>query len=227
VRYELYLRPGDDSAAGAPLPWEVVQDALALAGVQTAQGLPAELEASQGRLRLEAFHRPAAAQPPPAAPPAEAPPAALPQPASPPAARPLLDGLNASFPLGLQDAQGDRAVAVVLLTAEQLGWVVFDPQLGRLVTKADHERILSSWRRAYEFHLGVVGAAELGAGAPAPSRPERGTSSAKLKLILWIALGLIVASFIFRACFDSWIERQWNPPVPGQIEPMEPGQAPG
>ncbi len=204
MRYELYLRAGDEPAPGAPLSWDATREALALAGVDAAQGLPVELDLGQGRLRLEAY-RPA------------------PEGSAPPAGDPPLAGLNASFPLGLVDAEGDRAVAVVLRVADQLGAVVFDPQLGRLVTRGDHERILTAWRRSYDFHLGVVGAAALGAGAPAPARPERSPASARLKLVLWLALGVLVAGFFLRACFDRWMDRQWSPPVPGQVEPMAPG----
>jgi hypothetical protein len=217
VRYELYLRTGEDVAARGALSWDAVRDALALAGVETTQGLPAELDLGQGRLRFEAYRRTLEGGPAGRAPTGE-----VPATETPAGEAPALDGLNASFPLGLQDSQGDRATAAVLRVAEQLGWVMFDPQLGCLVTKADHGRILTAWRRAYEFHLGVVGAAELGAGAPAPAQPERGGLSSKFKLVLWLALGLVMASFLFRACFDRWMERQWDPPVPGQVESMAP-----
>jgi hypothetical protein len=74
--------------------------------------------------------------------------------------------LNFSFPLGLPEAQGERAVALALAAAEALQASAFDPQLGRLVTKADHTEIISNWRRTYDFQLGVVGASALPPGQP-------------------------------------------------------------
>lgn len=181
-----------------------MRQALTLAGLPAEREPPVEFDLGQGALRVEPFLWPDA-----------------------PAEAGELDGLNLSFPLGLPDAQGDRAVAAALAAAHELGAQVFDPQLGRLVGKLEHEEILRNWRRSYDFQLGVVGALELGPGAPSPARPETSGLATKTKIILSVAGAILLLSFMLRSCFDRWMERQLNAPEPGQLEPMEAPPEPG
>lgn len=122
-------------------------------------------------------------------------------------------GIDFSFPLGLPDAEGDRAVQIVMNVKEELVASLFDPQLGSLVARADLERILHSWRETHAFHFSVAGTPDLGSGAPGTPRYSSGMP-ARIKLVLIMGIGIIAVVFIFRTCFNRWMERQMDPPPP-------------
>jgi hypothetical protein len=128
-------------------------------------------------------------------------------------------GVDFSFPLGLPDAEGDRAVQIIMNVKEELQANLFDPQLGSLVARADMERILHSWREAHAFHFGVAGTPGLGSGAPSTPRHSSGMPT-RIKLVLILGIGIIAAIFLFRTCFNRWMERQMDqpPPVAGPLE---------
>jgi hypothetical protein len=128
------------------------------------------------------------------------------------------DGIDFSFPLGLPDAEGDRAVQIVMNVKEELQASLFDPQLGSLVARADLERILQSWREAHAFHFGVAGTPDLGPGAP--STPQRSSGiPTRIKLVLILGIGILAAVFLFRTCFNRWMEKQMDPSPPIALDP--------
>ena len=131
------------------------------------------------------------------------------------------DGIDFSFPLGLPDAEGDRAVQIILNAKEELVANLFDPQLGSLVARADMERILQSWREAHAFHFGVAGTPGLGGGIPSSPHPSSGMPG-RIKLVLILGISILVAVFLFRTCFNRWMEKQMDPPPPvaGSLEDL-------
>ena len=129
------------------------------------------------------------------------------------------EGVDFSFPLGLPDAEGDRALQIIMNVKEELAASLFDPQLGSLVARSDTERILQSWKEAHAFHFGVAGTPGLGAGAPSDPHKTSGMPT-RIKLVLILGISIIVVIFLFRTCFNRWMEKQMNqpPPVEGPIE---------
>ena len=132
------------------------------------------------------------------------------------------DGVDFSFPLGLPDAEGDRALQIIINVKEELTANLFDPQLGSLVARSDLERILQSWKEAHAFHFGVAGTPGLGGGAPSAPQKSSGMPT-RIKLVLILGISILVAVFLFRTCFNRWMERQMDqpPPVEGPIENYE------
>jgi hypothetical protein len=127
-------------------------------------------------------------------------------------------GVDFSFPLGLPDAEGDRALQIIMNVKEELAATLFDPQLGSLVARSDLERILQSWREAHAFHFGVAGTPGLGGGTP--SAPDKSSGMpTRIKLVLILGIGILVAVFLFRTCFNRWMEKQMNPPPPMYLDP--------
>lgn len=128
-------------------------------------------------------------------------------------------GIDFSFPLGLPDAEGDRALQIIMNVKEELVATLFDPQLGSLVARSDLERILQAWREAHDFHFGVAGTPGLGAGAPSTPQKSSGMPT-RIKLVLILGIGILVAVFLFRTCFNRWMEKQMDqpPPVDGPLE---------
>ncbi len=120
-------------------------------------------------------------------------------------AAPLL-GINLSFPLGLPDAEGDTAVGRALAVASALGVSAYDPQLGSLVSDADHERIVSAWRQSHDFQFDVAGNTDLGSGAPTPAYHSRATIPSRYKLMAIIALAILLLIMMVRSCVERWIE---------------------
>ncbi len=190
MRYELYIRISQMSESADRLSLERALTALSAAGFGEPDALPAEMDLGQGRLVAEAFARESGGED--------------------------LDGINLSFPLGLEQAQGERAVTVVFALGRELGAEVFDPQLGSLVGASDHERIIGTWRRSYEFQSDVVGAVGLGHGAPAPLQEPRGLVPPRIKLVLFLGLVILVLVFMFRSCFANWMERQFAASLPSR-----------
>jgi hypothetical protein len=127
-------------------------------------------------------------------------------------------GIDFSFPLGLPDDEGDRAVQIVMNLKEELQANLFDPQLGSLVARADTERILNSWRQAHAYHFGVAGTPDLGSGAPSTPSHSSGMPT-RIKLVLILGVGILAVIFIFRTCFNRWMERQMDPPPPTALDP--------
>jgi hypothetical protein len=125
------------------------------------------------------------------------------------------DGIDFSLPLDMPDSEGDRAVQIIINVKEELAANLFDPQLGSLVTRADTERILQSWRETHAFHFGVTKTPGLGAGTPHPSygMPTR------IKLVLILGIGILASVFLFRTCFNHWMEKQMTPPPPITSDP--------
>jgi hypothetical protein len=132
------------------------------------------------------------------------------------------EGVDFSFPLGLPDAEGDRALQIIMNVKEELTATLFDPQLGSLVARSDLERILQAWREAHAFHFGVAGTPGLGAGAPSAPQKRSGMPT-RIKLVLILGISILVAVFLFRACFNRWMEKQMDqpPPVDGPLEDYE------
>jgi len=115
-------------------------------------------------------------------------------------------GINLFFPLGLPDAEGDTAVGRVLAVASALGVAAYDPQLGSLVSGADHERIVNAWRQSHDFQFDIAGNTDLGAGAPTPAYHSRTTIPSRYKLMAIIALAILLVIMMVRSCVERWIE---------------------
>ena len=175
---------------GADAPGpERIAEALSGQGLTSSEGVLGQIDLGQGVLRAEKY------------------------------ADGDAEGVDFSFPLGLPDAEGDRALQIIMNVKEELAANLFDPQLGSLVARSDLERILLSWREAHAFHFGVAGTPGLGAGAP--SAPQKSSSMpTRIKLVLILGISILVAVFLFRTCFNRWMEKQMNqpPPVEGPIE---------
>jgi len=160
-----------------------IQEVLAGQGLEPSEGVLGQVDLGQGVLRAEKY------------------------------ADGDAEGVDFSFPLGLPDAEGDRALQIIMNVKEELTATLFDPQLGSLVARSDLERILQSWREAHDFHFGVAGTPGLGGGGP--SAPDKSSGMpTRIKLVLILGIGILVAVFLFRACFNRWMEKQMNPPAP-------------
>lgn len=84
-------------------------------------------------------------------------------------------------------ARFDEAVRGWLEIAERKSMVVFDPQLGRTVGRADLGEILDCRARALAYALGVLGDAAVGVS---PAEPPR-------RLPVWVwGLGAIVLALV-------------------------------
>jgi hypothetical protein len=176
--------------ADPPSP-ERIQEVLAGQGLTPAEGVLGQIDLGQGVLRAEEYAD----------------------------GEGDAKGVDFSFPLGLPDAEGDRALQIIMNVKEELTANLFDPQLGSLVARADLERILQSWREAHAFHFGVAGTPGLGAGEPSAPQKSSGMP-ARIKLVLILGIFILVAVFLFRTCFNRWMEKQMDqpPPVDGPLE---------
>jgi hypothetical protein len=192
VHYELYLR----FESGRPR--DRIGEALARKGFAAQPACLGSLGLSQGELRADAF-RGSDWDQPPAIPTTEA-----------SAANENLPGINFSFPLGLPDEDGDRAIGVILDLAEELLGDLYDPQQGVSVRRHDRERVTLHWRQSHSFQMDVVGASDLGPGLPsAPPRPAHTT--ARIKALLVVSGLLLVLVLAFRSCMGCWLERAMVP----------------
>lgn len=195
MNYELYLRMPEGADR---LPAATAKSELLAAGFATFETWPAVLDLGQGKLTAEAYRREPAGDPD------------------------RLDGLNLGFAMGVDLAQGERAVALAFGLAAKLGAELFDPQLGQVVQASDHDRIARAWRRSWEFQAGVVGTAELGLGSPVPLDQGRSGFPPRLKVLLFLLAAFLVVVFLFRTCLSNWADRQ--APAVG-LPPVEPGQS--
>ncbi len=178
MRYELLIRPILDTTRFAP---EAVTEALAASDLGPEGALPAELDLGSGKVRVEGFERERTSP-------------------SDPGPDEGLDGLNLSFPMGLQADEGDRAVGLAFGLAQALGAQVYDPQVGELVKPSEHDRILATWRRSWAFQADIVGAPDLGSGDPGLPEPQRGIAGGRTGLALLIIFGLLMLVYLVRAC---------------------------
>ena len=162
---------------------ERIQKALAGQGLTPAEGVLGQIDLRQGILRAEKY------------------------------ADGDREGVDFSFPLGLPDSEGDRALQIIMNVKDELAANLYDPQLGSLVARSDLERILQAWREAHDFHFGVAGTPGLGAGAPSAPQKSSGMPT-RIKLVLILGISILVAVFLFRTRFNRWMEKQMNPPPP-------------
>jgi hypothetical protein len=198
VRYEIYLRMPEGSQ---PLVKEKAVEVLSKQGLETGGDALGKLDLGQGDLRAEAHTKSDwdAAE-------------------SSQETTDRLLGINFSFPLGLPDAEGDRAVQIILNAKEQLAASLFDPQLGTLVARADTERIIQSWRQSHEFHFSIAGTPGLGSSAPTTSHPSSGIPT-RIKIVLLLGICIVAAVFLLRNCLGRWMEKEMNPPAPIETNP--------
>jgi hypothetical protein len=185
------------------MPREKVRGALDKKGFVSREGTPALLSLGQGDLRAEEYLGSDWDRQPPAGPSG----AAAAQPAT------GCQGLNFSFPMGLSDAEGERAIGVVLDLSEEFVGNLYDPQLGTTVRRSDHERISMSWRQSHSFHFGVAGTPSLGSALPTEP-PQVSYTWGKIKILLVVAAVLLVGILIFRTCFSRWMEAALDAPSP-------------
>lgn len=186
MRYELLIRPILDTARFAP---EAVTEALKVADLGRDGALPAELDLGSGKVHVEGFARERPGQ--------------AGEGGTGDDGAGGLDGINFSFPMGLQAGEGDRAVGMAFGLSQALGAQVYDPQIGELVKPSDHDRILASWRRWWAFQADIVGAPDLGSGDPGLPEPQRGIAGGRTGLALLIIFGLLMLVYLVRACAAS------------------------
>ncbi|MBN2497022.1 MAG: hypothetical protein JXR96_20690 [Deltaproteobacteria bacterium] len=199
MRYELYLRL---DAENKRLDRSALLEQLAGAGFDTSRDLPARAELGRETLRVEAVS--ADEEPAP-----EAPADAGPQ------------RLAFSFPMSVPATEGERAIGIVMDVSEALGGELFDPQLGRLVRRADQDAICAAWRSSYEFHSGVSGSVSFQASPPVSSAPQDESFTSRYKWLIVLAIALFFGILLFRSCFKSWLDQAMVPPTPTSI-PAEP-----
>jgi hypothetical protein len=199
VRYELYLRFESDR------PRTRIGEALARTGfsvpTDSTSGL-GRLGLSRGELCADPFRGSDWDRP--------SPPPATTTPAGAGPAGENLPGINFSFPLGLPDEDGDRAIGVILDLAEELTGVLYDPQLGAPVRRHDRERVTLHWRQSHSFQMDVVGAPDLGPGLPSAPPPIARTTG-RIRALLVVAGILLVLVLALRSCVGCWLERAMVP----------------
>jgi hypothetical protein len=132
-----------------------------------------------------------------------------------------IDGINFSFPMGLPDAAGDRAIACVLAIKDAMVARLFDPQIGDLVSSGDHERIAQTWRQSHAFQFGVVGTPGLGGGPSLQSATKEGMPP-RFKIMIFVAVVFLLLFFMFRSCFKRWMDEQMDPPDPAAMDEPSP-----
>lgn len=187
MRYELLIRPIQAATRFAP---EAIREALAAAELGAEGVLPAEVDLGSGKVVVEGFEREGGGKDG----------HGHHQDKDDHAQEGAWEGLNLSFPMGLQSAEGDRAVGMAFGLAQALGAQVYDPQVGRVVTPSDHERILATWRRSWAFQADVVGAVDLGSGDPGQPEPAPGFLGGRTGLALTIIFFLLLLVYLVRAC---------------------------
>lgn len=188
MRYELYIRMPDFADR---LPPERAIAELGQAAFLPADSLPSELDLGQGKLLAEAFIHPDRAE-------------------QADQGETGLDGLNLGFDMGIDRAQGERAIGLAFDLADKLGAEVFDPQLSQMATRTDQDRIVSAWRQSYAFQAGVVGAVGMGGGDPIAIEAPPGLLNSQTKLILILGVVILVLVFVGRSCFSSWLDEKFD-----------------
>jgi hypothetical protein len=205
VRYELYirLREGQD-----PLDLAKVQEALGHAKFEPAEGMLGKRALEHGELTAVAFTgsswdkvEVAEGEDTPTE---------------------SLMGINFSFPLGLPDHEGERAIDRVMDVNDMLLTQMYDPQVGATVTRSDHDLISQAWRQSHEFHSGVAGTPGLGAGAPTFSVKTRPGIPTRYKIMAAIAGAILLVVLMVRQCFKKWLDTSMYP-EPYQEAPQDPG----
>ncbi|HUT99810.1 MAG TPA: hypothetical protein VM425_00055 [Myxococcota bacterium] len=191
IRYEIYLRTDENME---PLTEQRAVPALRAAGFEPVEGKLGQLDLGHGKLAA-AVYSGSDWDATPAEPPTTSDDRAIP-----------IEGINLSFPLGLPDAEGDTAVGRMLAVASALGVAAYDPQLGSLVSGADHERIVNAWRQSHDFQFDIAGNTDLGTGAPTPAYHSRTTIPSRYKLMAIIALAILLLIMMVRSCVERWIE---------------------
>jgi hypothetical protein len=207
VRYELYLRlrEGQD-----PLDPAKVQEALGHAKFEPAEGMLGRLTFDHGELQAVAFTGSTWER------------AEVEDDEDTPADS--LMGVNFSFPLGMPDHEGERAIDRVMDVNDMLLTQMYDPQVGRSVTRSDHDLISQAWRQSHEFHSGVAGTPGLGSGAPTFSYKTRPAIPTRYKIMAAIAGAILLVILMVRQCFKKWLDTSMYP-EPYQTAPKDAGPA--
>ncbi len=111
----------------------------------------------------------------------------------------FMQGLNLSIALGSSRLDADMAVSKVFELAQQLGSLVFDPQVGRQVNPSDHDMVLETWHRSAGFQADVVGSVVMGGDAPELSGYKDKPQS-RMGLYLLGIIVLLSVVYIARRC---------------------------
>ncbi len=110
-------------------------------------------------------------------------------------------GLDCTLPEGLTPEETRQFLELLFAAALAENMVLFDPQVGRIVTQADMEVVLAQWRRFNRYKLQTVGSEPsdlLTAGAYYPEYE----SPARPMTIFWLSVGLLflLGIFLVRFC---------------------------
>ena len=121
-------------------------------------------------------------------------------------------GLQLSFPLGLPDPEGERAIDTAFLLAGELEANLFDLQVATLVHPADRRRVVECWKNNYRIQVSLVGPESLGPGMP--SQPRQAPFLGWMKLVA-VVLGLIVLALAVQyaaceACVIEPFSKYWH-----------------
>jgi len=120
--------------------------------------------------------------------------------------------LQLSFPLGLPEREGERAVDAAFLLAGELKADLFDLQLSATILPGERRRVIECWKQNYRIQLGLVGPESLGQGMP--SRPAESPSVRWMK-VTGAVIGMILLAFALyyascKACVLDPISRMWH-----------------
>lgn len=94
-------------------------------------------------------------------------------------------GYDLDVPFGGAEPDFLAAVGVALSLADAGPLTVFDPQLGKIVSKASEDDIVGAWRRVASWQVDVAGAWE-DPRAIAPYEPPRPLVEPRTKLLLLV-----------------------------------------
>jgi hypothetical protein len=110
-------------------------------------------------------------------------------------------GVDLEVPFGGAEEELRRALEYAMTLADQLGALVFDPQLGREVVRSSIEDVVARWRQSQAWAADVTGEVSDERGV-LEVKPPPPLLSRRAKAVLLIVAGFIVLYVLLNAIMD-------------------------